>query len=521
MTGTIMPDGTVGLVGGVALKMRAASRSGIKRICIPAFLRFEQQSDGSMVDLFQEAETLGMQIHPVEHISEAYAFLHKLPMPSYPPLNEREICALSPELEKELIDQYQTCLASLQKNYSALSKSEQKELEKSPLYQYLVPDEAVSIFKSGKLFTARDMLLESCIVWEGRKAKDKTLQALIDQNDPMVGKLGSSSSEQILEGIDDYNKYFDKLLNNYNNQFSPEQIQFYPDNDKIREISAQLENPLGIHLVLGKIFYYHFREPISKQQREKIINSEDVSDEVFNQTIENALRMIDYKMVMLKSLEFFWQSESESRIKLVAQLNQIKSNGRAVETSRLFYNGWLAADKSLEVNVIAEIQENKQQTQGQVITQLFLSDPAYASYRYSQKTCMYMYRNIKELGSDLQNKDYQAVASTFASIDMFSRASTLLIKHSVELGMYKDENGNIHYRNSAFLHYLIRTARLHALRNIAECKRLQIPCVAPIKLFEKAEIAREKTNSDKLHDVLKVYWEAGFQAKALVLSFQK
>jgi len=42
MTGTILPDGTIGLVGGIALKLRAAAAAGIKRVCIPAFLRFEE-----------------------------------------------------------------------------------------------------------------------------------------------------------------------------------------------------------------------------------------------------------------------------------------------------------------------------------------------------------------------------------------------------------------------------------------------------------------------------------------------
>lgn len=76
MTGTIMPDGTVGLVGGVAAKLKAAAAKGIKRACIPAFQRFEEQEDGELVDLFRVGEKDGLTVYPVEHISEAYAVLH-------------------------------------------------------------------------------------------------------------------------------------------------------------------------------------------------------------------------------------------------------------------------------------------------------------------------------------------------------------------------------------------------------------------------------------------------------------
>ena len=41
MTGTIMADGTIGAVGGVAEKIRAASLAGVKRMCIPSSVRMD------------------------------------------------------------------------------------------------------------------------------------------------------------------------------------------------------------------------------------------------------------------------------------------------------------------------------------------------------------------------------------------------------------------------------------------------------------------------------------------------
>lgn len=42
MTGTIMSDGTIGPVGGIAEKIKGASKAGVKRICIPSFARMDE-----------------------------------------------------------------------------------------------------------------------------------------------------------------------------------------------------------------------------------------------------------------------------------------------------------------------------------------------------------------------------------------------------------------------------------------------------------------------------------------------
>ena len=54
MTGALLPDGTIGLVGGVPEKLAAAAKDPkIKRVAIPAFQRFAQDKDGNWVDLFE------------------------------------------------------------------------------------------------------------------------------------------------------------------------------------------------------------------------------------------------------------------------------------------------------------------------------------------------------------------------------------------------------------------------------------------------------------------------------------
>ncbi len=57
MTGTILPDGSLGLVGGIDKKMEAAAKAGIRRVCIPALGRVENDGNTNLFgDLVKWAE---------------------------------------------------------------------------------------------------------------------------------------------------------------------------------------------------------------------------------------------------------------------------------------------------------------------------------------------------------------------------------------------------------------------------------------------------------------------------------
>ena len=91
MTGTILPDGSIGLVGGVAQKIEAAAKAGIKRVCIPALGRVEENGDSNLTDLTKVAKENGIELILVETVEEAYAAAHRLPLPGKEVLSEREI----------------------------------------------------------------------------------------------------------------------------------------------------------------------------------------------------------------------------------------------------------------------------------------------------------------------------------------------------------------------------------------------------------------------------------------------
>lgn len=73
ITGTINPDGSIGPVGYIATKMRAADKAGYRTIVIPSAARMEVDTQsGREVDLVKLGRSLGMTVVPVEMIGQAY-----------------------------------------------------------------------------------------------------------------------------------------------------------------------------------------------------------------------------------------------------------------------------------------------------------------------------------------------------------------------------------------------------------------------------------------------------------------
>ncbi|HIP85425.1 MAG TPA: hypothetical protein EYH17_02125, partial [Pyrodictium sp.] len=84
MTGMIHPDGTIGPVGGIPEKLRAAARAGAKLFLVPkGQLKVEDLNTGEIVDLRVLGASLGVEVVEVGSIVEAYELLtgKSLPKP--------------------------------------------------------------------------------------------------------------------------------------------------------------------------------------------------------------------------------------------------------------------------------------------------------------------------------------------------------------------------------------------------------------------------------------------------------
>jgi predicted S18 family serine protease len=73
MTGTINPDGSIGPVGGIPLKVQAAHEQGKRRVVIPA---------GQLTPQLRDLETeLGIEVQEAADVYQAYEFLTDKPLP--------------------------------------------------------------------------------------------------------------------------------------------------------------------------------------------------------------------------------------------------------------------------------------------------------------------------------------------------------------------------------------------------------------------------------------------------------
>jgi len=85
MTGTIMPDGSIGPVGGVPYKLYAAKKAGYRRAIIPLFSSMEEFVDpdtgtSKTVDPAEFGKSLGLEVTCVESIEDAYAAAFDSPL---------------------------------------------------------------------------------------------------------------------------------------------------------------------------------------------------------------------------------------------------------------------------------------------------------------------------------------------------------------------------------------------------------------------------------------------------------
>lgn len=83
MTGTILPDGSIGPVAGISDKLRAAKAAGFRRVLVPAGSSTDLTT-GAAVDPVSFGEAMGVEVVPVASMSQAVALLTNTPEKSSP-----------------------------------------------------------------------------------------------------------------------------------------------------------------------------------------------------------------------------------------------------------------------------------------------------------------------------------------------------------------------------------------------------------------------------------------------------
>ena len=502
MTGTILPDGTIGVVGGVPEKMRAAAKAGKKRIFIPAFLRFEKNSKGENIDLQRLADELKVKLYRVENIGEAYAVLHGKKYSGNEYVNVRDMTRLPQATEDVLTATYKKYLEKVK----AEVKAQPKLVQGTILSDYVLsPRQAEMLYQEGKLLPATLQIFRTWQAWQAWKKTDKFFDEFYKGRNPDWSKiqyLREYHFRKLLFTLRDfYKKEVDasfkeasKLHEDYIKKHYGQQglKGYFPFRKGQSEFVAQLE-PVDVFAKFCGLA----RMLEARRADEKVINFANLKD-------LDAHWNLEVDMIRLLYLLTYPSGEYEDFLaELAATLPNKKANKRAVEVERLFYSASYAADSVAGDNFTSAMsaQAGRKNAEDEV-----KQNPYFLQFIEMQKQAWELHQQLQP---DAEKKatypEYHLQASLKAQVTTFTMASALLV-------MYGPDSAN------DFVPHRLRNARSAAIRNINECIKANIPCIAAIYDFEMAESA---TGSDKdTVAVLMSYWRASLYAKAMLMSFK-
>lgn len=508
MTGTILPDGTIGIVGGVPDKMRAAAQAGVKRLFIPAFQRIVQEKDGDTVkdiDLQSLADELNIELHFVENIFEAYSILHNRPWNRNSSTNIRQVTRLPKKSETVLVEYYNKYLSLITERVK--KSPEDAKIVISEGYA-LSPTLARSFYQEGKLQPAAITIFHC---WQAWQALDKAC-AFLDKfslKKPDWSKIEYLKEyhlrKQILalqEDIDEFAKQsndekLDRQKEYYEHYFGikdgKEMVGYFPNSNTMTEITAQLE-PIGMEeRLLGELDTF-FSRRLTKEQLERASLKE--LEEAWANDIDTLYLL---SLLTLDDTEYtdFLRDFGET-------LPKLKATSRAKEVERLFFSAAAAVDAVASDNYRASAESASAESED--LQQDDLYNPILNPYfRLSYNAASFHRLLLPDSPEKPTNEEYHLQASLKANIGQFAMASALVVWYGPD-------------RSNDFLPQLWRIARSSAMHNISECIAAGIPCYSAIYDFEIGE-ASINANDSPIWGLIS-YWKASLYSKALMMSFK-
>lgn len=546
MTGSVLPDGTIGFVGGIMHKIRAAAaEKRIKKVAIPAFSRFELDRDADCyVDLFHLGEKLGIEVRPVASIQEAYRFCHNLPEELEQPLDARDLCSLGSETEKVLVNGFHDVYKRVDESLSKMGDEKLDALRQSYAWPFVNPYSARTLFECGHLAGAFDKIIRCEKALKAYQTVEEATEIWIEwfasNQRKLCSRLDKDNPEAFLDSI--------RLLCEFQDDFCKSKLGLTParneDDEETDESNGDEDGALrdtwssvvelldGVPAVSAQLlvlidscrsegFYAHL-------QRSRLDGVEDIARylddpecdktgfDFFEKYLEKATTGL-FRCMCLDAAEEETDdlgSAPEDLIMKAMPSCEFRLPGENV--AHLFSNAWKSSDKAFAEDYIEPIADEISARHDDVLSYAMEIDEHVAEFEAGKELLPVIIKVMANgLGTELDYKMAVSI-SIFSQVELFVEASTLLLKYS-SLGL----SGNTdECRNTTFLSYVIRIARSQALRSMAECRGAGTPYYSSILFFEKAEASRDSNDADRIHDVLQNYWMANFRAKALLMAFE-
>ena len=518
-TGAILPDGSIGMVGGLAAKIEAAAEAKKTRVLIPDFIRCENDPiTDRVVDLVDLAERRGLTLLPVRTIDQAYAVIHGL---SYAEATHGGAVMLPPTWDQYFVDQCRKRMRSGSLAYFVgVSPQPQAETKTNPAAAKADGrDHASSSDAQGseQAETMVDLLLK-----QARDSGKNAQEALAGGN--VVYAANEAGSYDMFErGVSRTLIELDKNtkagkedpwepLIKQADYASLHKVDAWP-----AELAAQKFHPIAAQLCTEDItttwgcWFAWFNSLIAKTHNELNV-AKNANKKADIQRLESFLIDLYHSKCILGKCahlcEQEYMSDIKQKVSIVPQAGvSLRPNLKCI--ANLFYAAGRAVNASFEAEYLKPMSERAKMSVADYDLALCIDNINYALYRWTADTVWKQH--------DLASKGNSEFTDT---LDTLKNASLL----AQVAGGVKMKYGDLSWGTPELYGNLIRRARQRAQSAINECMAAGIPCVVAVedfKVAEHEEYSNDTTKEikDRTSEILTKYWGAFLYAKAMKLMF--
>ncbi len=528
MTGTILPDGTIGLVGGVPEKLLAAAKNPkIKRVAIPAFQRFVCDGNGNWIDFFKIALEKNLKLYPVESIADAYIALHDVTTTETYSVSAISDCREDPAFEDKAAGVFLARVSNLRTRINGLSSNDFETVTGGWEWNSRInPEIAERRFMEGAILDALNLVFVA----------NASLDALLEswrffgeyENDFLTRngdvKIGSDGdTKQTLRDVPaegwpiDTQLAFTDGLNQKIKAFCEEALGYGDGNtNKNGQASAQGGqqwdgfHPLGARSDIEAQFQSVWESAKATAQYRHIVSHTPNRDELKEKVENDGGAFFEENRLSREDLYFFLTELYRGDCFESVPMPILNANANVGAAWKLFYNAWMVVDKTIDVEVVDRRAEayavDKDALRGHYISE----NIGYSNYEFSKQ---YVGAHLNSWFAACSNNQELKYPSWTMSCFLFN-AAEMFAEASAQLFALDGKDSN-----AAFVAFVMDKARSSALQSIAACHRAKIPCFGPILSFQRAERTRI-LGGRKATAILADYWKATMVAKALVMAFR-
>jgi hypothetical protein len=497
MIGSIMPDGTIADVGGVPGKLRAAAKAGVRRVLVPSFLRFEKDvKSGQEVDLRELAESLNLEMLPVDSVSQAYRTAYGLDVTPQAVLDQR-VLDLPKTTDQLLQQRYAADIAAGEKLWEALPGEQRQRPSFSLRFCIREREKAEAGYRAGRALHATAIARLWREALEARQRKDAIFGSL---NGTDFKANLQQTDAKLHETLDHLPDPLD-LIVAARTQFPDIGLQLCGGWYEFAEVLGSID---GLQASLDTLV-----AAIDKPENQGKERQEELTDRAYEL---RAMQLI-LANVTLAALQHATDDDKE----LATTLPQRSMTADAWAVEHLLSSAYQAAENTLESDVVNVAASELQVSEGHAFAAMIDHDVSLQMYVPHAKVLRLL---DQRAGRHRAMDDGQIIAATtaYAYAGGLSHIYSITTRWSA-LDVSIGTKGDLAYGRTDQLKYLLDQAHANALMGIAECQGRGIPCVVPISSFESAEIHRDDNKTDKV-DVLADYWNASLQAKVLLILFR-